>query len=611
MGIEASKSWKYCIAACARWETPHINEWLAYHRSIGFSHVVLYCNDDDPAELFEMVLPFTQGDHPFVTFVHYPYVGVQKQMYRHFLREFSRYTDWFIFLDIDEFLVLRRDGVVSRFLDNYAEQYSVIYINWLFFGHSGFKVRPPGSVLLNYSLRAEQVNAYTKVFVKYEQSEAERLGQEGDTGFWHKWGAETGKDNNYVNVLQENMTGYYDDFPVKADYYLSKDDRSAAIIDIAVVYHYAFRSEEDIERRLSRGVSGDFAGQVGFRKVLEGGYQDEFLRQFAQREDTTLQKYWQYVIDGGARSGIAQRPKGINIAAHKPAEQSSISSWSRGQTTAEDASSVVAGNFSGDYNCHTDSEDSPWWSVDLLGLYDLRQIIIYNRIDKGFFRNYTLHFSLTASEDGASWVVLRDGAEACSFGGTDGHPYVWRSEIPVRARFVRIQLPGNAILHLDSVEVYDTLDEEPASILERYGPLAARIDALTKIRAPDVPRESSPVSAPDTHDSSNSEIHEGGTSEIREDSNSEIHKGATSEIHESSTFEMHGSEERFRSGSGRELTVLPEHAPEHAPSPPKHAPSAIDFLIANPATIPPAPSANIIVPGPPPRPWLQKVFRRQ
>jgi hypothetical protein len=62
-------AWKYryAIAACARWEAPYAAEWLAYHRAIGFEHVYLYCNDVDPAELYEAVLPFTQGAEPFVT----------------------------------------------------------------------------------------------------------------------------------------------------------------------------------------------------------------------------------------------------------------------------------------------------------------------------------------------------------------------------------------------------------------------------------------------------------------------------------------------------------------------------------------------------------------
>lgn len=95
------------IVACARWETQAITEWLLYHRSIGFDHVYLYCNDDDPAELYAAVLPFLQGDAPFVTFRHYPFQGQQFHMYMHCLRAHKDESEWVMFLDVDEFLCIR------------------------------------------------------------------------------------------------------------------------------------------------------------------------------------------------------------------------------------------------------------------------------------------------------------------------------------------------------------------------------------------------------------------------------------------------------------------------------------------------------------------------
>ncbi len=49
---------RYSIVTPARWEAESIVEWLIYHRSIGFDHVYLYCNDDDASELFDRLCPF-------------------------------------------------------------------------------------------------------------------------------------------------------------------------------------------------------------------------------------------------------------------------------------------------------------------------------------------------------------------------------------------------------------------------------------------------------------------------------------------------------------------------------------------------------------------------
>ena len=78
--------YRFSIAACARWESRFIVEWLNYYRIIGFDHVFLYCNDDDPRELYGKVLPYVLGPEPFVTFRHYPLQGEQLRMYRHFLQ---------------------------------------------------------------------------------------------------------------------------------------------------------------------------------------------------------------------------------------------------------------------------------------------------------------------------------------------------------------------------------------------------------------------------------------------------------------------------------------------------------------------------------------------
>ncbi len=55
--MDLAPKYKFSIAACARWETKNISEWIAYHRAIGFEHIYLYCNDNDPAELYECLLP--------------------------------------------------------------------------------------------------------------------------------------------------------------------------------------------------------------------------------------------------------------------------------------------------------------------------------------------------------------------------------------------------------------------------------------------------------------------------------------------------------------------------------------------------------------------------
>jgi hypothetical protein len=97
--------YKYSLVACARWEEEDIVEWVEYHRQIGFDHVYVYSNDDDPTALFKRLMPYLFSEIPYVTFMYWPQVGDQPGMYLHFLKNFKQETEWFCFLDIDEFFV--------------------------------------------------------------------------------------------------------------------------------------------------------------------------------------------------------------------------------------------------------------------------------------------------------------------------------------------------------------------------------------------------------------------------------------------------------------------------------------------------------------------------
>lgn len=99
--------YEYSIMTCCRWEYNNISEWISYYKSIGFDHIYLYCNDDDPRDLYSNCLPFMSNENSFITFVHYAEVGNQFGMILDFLKRFKHETKWISFLDCDEFLLLR------------------------------------------------------------------------------------------------------------------------------------------------------------------------------------------------------------------------------------------------------------------------------------------------------------------------------------------------------------------------------------------------------------------------------------------------------------------------------------------------------------------------
>jgi hypothetical protein len=183
--------YRHAIVAFARWETDAILEWLTYHRSIGFDHVYLYCNDDDPTEPFDRVCPFLGGPAPFVTFNHYPVQGRQWETYLHWFRSYTSETEWVAFLDIDEFLALPGTENVGHYIEQFPPACDAIHVHWIYYGPMGFATRPPGSVLRQYTRRQAWVSLETKTIVRPDRIQPDVLDKRYQQAFWHLWDVPT------------------------------------------------------------------------------------------------------------------------------------------------------------------------------------------------------------------------------------------------------------------------------------------------------------------------------------------------------------------------------------------------------------------------------------
>jgi hypothetical protein len=86
--------------------------------------------------------------------------------------------------------------------------------------------------------------------------------------------------------------------------------------------------------------------------------------------------------------------------------------------------------------------------VDLLSIEEVSSIKIFNRMD---IPSRADGLEVFVSVDGRKWNLAGRHTGPEPFGGADGNPL----EIAVNRgiRFVRVQLPGAGILHLDQVQV--------------------------------------------------------------------------------------------------------------------------------------------------------------
>lgn len=283
------KKYNYSICACARMEEHNINEWIAYHQSIGVQKFYIYGNDDDYKVLLDVLYPLMSNSKDLVTFIHYKDVGAQSSMYLHFLKYFGYESEWISFVDLDEFISLRKHNDISNFVKTYSNDFESIQLNWLNYGTSGNISRPSGSVLRNYRYRSKYLDYHTKHITKFDS--IYNCGVSGP--FWHSIDSDVistcnvkGERYSFIDVLRDsNFKNNYQDY---------LNINSDEMINYGCMVHYVLKSEEDFLRRIQRSLKGDFSNQISYSKYLTDEVaKRNYLDKLNEVEDKYMMKYWE------------------------------------------------------------------------------------------------------------------------------------------------------------------------------------------------------------------------------------------------------------------------------------------------------------------------------
>jgi hypothetical protein len=224
------------IAICAIFkdEAPDLLEWIAYHLSIDFDHIVLFDNGstDGGAELVA-ASPFRQ----FVTIIDWPQRPGQLPAYKYFCDHFAKFFAWAAFIDIDEFIHPLQETSIKAVLPRYGGV-SGVQVQWLTFASSGHLGRPPGLVLENYTMRLPGDHERC-LWVKPIVRPADIL--DVSTG------------PHFFDVTGELCNTRGEIVPPQAGY--------PPCHDIVVINHYFTKSQEDWDGRYRRG--GVVRAEVG------------------------------------------------------------------------------------------------------------------------------------------------------------------------------------------------------------------------------------------------------------------------------------------------------------------------------------------------------------
>jgi hypothetical protein len=146
------------LVAIALDEDDYIDEWLEYHRAIGFSHAYVYDNSDSNSLAKRLM------SNEFVTVIHFPGKQRQTAAYEDFAKHGKTGYAWAAFIDIDEFIVLSRHSNIIDFLKDHCRRGSVS-LNWHLFGSNGHERQSPEPVVRRFTKRSRDINHHVKSIV--------------------------------------------------------------------------------------------------------------------------------------------------------------------------------------------------------------------------------------------------------------------------------------------------------------------------------------------------------------------------------------------------------------------------------------------------------------
>lgn len=145
----------------------------------------------------------------------------------------------------------------------------------------------------------------------------------------------------------------------------------------------------------------------------------------------------------------------VDLTINANTDQSSCCNYSRSGDTKIDSKGAISKDINFVYGFHTDIESCPWWSIDFENTCLISEIRIYNRIDNEIVQRRGIKFSIELfNETKNEWdsFFVKDSEEL--FGGLDGSPFVWKSDIPIKAKKIRIKLLTHDFLHYQKIEIF-------------------------------------------------------------------------------------------------------------------------------------------------------------
>lgn len=149
---------KTAICVIIKDENDYLDEWLEYHFNLGIDEIFLY-EDYGSKSHSDIIKPY--GDKVHLNSIDIMFNSndpnkniindgriLQIQLFDYFPKMYKDDFDWILFIDIDEFLILKQP--LNTLLEEYKDETGIL-LKWKWYGASGHINKPFGKVMDNFT----------------------------------------------------------------------------------------------------------------------------------------------------------------------------------------------------------------------------------------------------------------------------------------------------------------------------------------------------------------------------------------------------------------------------------------------------------------------------
>ena len=240
---------KIILCTIAKMENLYIREFVEYYKSIGVNKIIIFDNNNKDGERFEEIInDYINND--FVNIINYrDCKKCQYQSYEECYNKFKNKYDWFLFFDVDEYLILPNYKNIHEFLgDKIFNQFDIIHVNWVFFDDNDliyYDNRPLQKRFIRptYLIKKNYKNLHIKSIVRSRLSKIKFLNPHTPNGSYLVCDVSGKKVKNSLILGQLNL-------------------------NVPYLKHFYFKTvEEYFKNKMNRGYP-DVYGTNNFKKIF-------------------------------------------------------------------------------------------------------------------------------------------------------------------------------------------------------------------------------------------------------------------------------------------------------------------------------------------------------